>query len=314
MSAESRYTFRSEEEASRGELGRLDRSQLKSSPGLYTRAWRIFRRDEVAMVSLVIVIAIIVFALGAPVVSKITGFTYSENHLGDKLSAPGENGYILGSDGNGRDILTRLAYGGRISLMVAAFATACEIGLALVLGLVAGYNGKWIDTIIMRLVDVLLSIPSLPLLILVATLFSPGVVLFALIIGLVSWPGDARLFRGQALALRGREYIEAARVVGVPSPRIIIRHLLPNITPILLVQISFTVPGVILTEAILSFLGLGVQVPTPSWGNMLEEAQRFYRTNWQNVFIPGMMIYISALSLFLVGSGLRDALDPRISE
>lgn len=266
------------------------------------------------MVSLVIVIAIIIFALGAPIVSKITGFSYTENHLSDKLSKPGENGYILGSDGNGRDILTRLAYGGRVSLLVAMFATIAEIGLALTLGLIAGYRGKWIDAGIMRIVDVLLSIPSTPLLILIATLYSPGVVLFALMIGAVSWPGDCRLFRGQTLAMRGREYIESARVVGVPAHRIVIRHLLPNLTPILLVQISFTIPSVILTEALLSFIGLGVQVPTPSWGNMLNEAERFYRTNWQNVFIPGAMIYIASLTLFLVGSGLRDALDPRITE
>src|SRR5262249_33752360 len=234
-----------------------------------------------------------------------TGFTYSENHLHDKLASPGEKGYLLGSDGNGRDILTRLAYGGRVSLFVAAFATPSEFGFGLGFGVLSGYYGRWTDAIIMRLVDVLLSIPTLPLLILIATLYSPGVVMLALIIGAIYWPGDARLIRGEVLAHRGREYIEAARVVGVPSRSIILRHLLPHVTPILLVQASLTIPSVILTEAIISFLGLGVQVPTPSWGNMLDEAQRFYRTNWLNVFIPGFMIYISALCLYLVGIGLR---------
>ncbi len=290
------------------------RTMVRATPGIWRRAWRRFRRDHLAMAALVVTFLIIVFALAAPLVSDLTGFSYSENHLPDKLSNPGENSYVLGSDGNGRDILTRLAYGGRITLLVAAFATLAELSLGLGFGLIAGYYGKWVDTVIMRSVDVLLSIPALPLLILVATLYSPGVILFAVIIGAIYWPGDARLLRGEVLALRGREYIEAARVVGVPSRSIILRHLLPNVTPILLVQASLTVPSVILTEAALSFLGLGVQVPTPSWGNMLDEAQRFYRQQWQNVFIPGLMIYISALCLYLVGIGLRDALDPRLSD
>ncbi|MEA2527949.1 MAG: peptide/nickel transport system permease protein [Thermomicrobiales bacterium] len=290
------------------------RTMVRAAPGMYRRAWRRFRRDHVAIASLVVILCIIAFALAAPLVSNLTGFSYSENHLSEKLSNPGENGYILGSDGNGRDILTRLAYGGRVTLLVATFATLAELSLGLGFGLISGYYGRWIDTVIMRAVDVLLSIPSLPLLILVATLYSPGVILFAVIIGAIYWPADARLLRGEVLSLRGREYIEAARVVGVPSRSIILRHLLPNVTPILLVQASLTVPSVILTEAALSFLGLGVQVPTPSWGNMLQEAQRFYRQQWENVFIPGLMIYISALCLYLVGIGLRDALDPRLGD
>ncbi|HKG24238.1 MAG TPA: ABC transporter permease [Thermomicrobiales bacterium] len=292
----------------------LGRTMVRATPGFYRRAWRRFRRDHLAMAALFVAVCIVVFALAAPLVSDLTGFSYSENHLKAKLADPGEKGYVLGSDGNGRDILTRLAYGGRVTLLVAAFATFAELSLGLGFGLIAGYYGRWVDTLIMRAVDVLLSIPALPLLILIATLYSPGVILLAVIIGAISWPGDARLLRGEVLSLRGREYIEAARVVGVPSRSIILRHLLPNVTPILLVQASLTVPLVILTEAALSFLGLGVQVPTPSWGNMLDEAQRFYRQQWLNVFIPGLMIYLSALSLYLVGIGLRDALDPRLSD
>jgi peptide/nickel transport system permease protein len=292
----------------------VGRTMVRATPGIWRRAWRRFRRDHLAIASLVVVLLIVAFALGAPLVSDLTGFDYAENHLREKLANPGEKGYILGSDGNGRDILTRLAYGGRVTLLVATFATLSELSLGLGFGLIAGYYGRWVDTLIMRAVDVLLSIPALPILILISTLFSPGVVLLAVIIGAIYWPGDARLLRGEVLSLRGREYIEAARVVGVPSRTIILRHLLPNVTPILLVQASLTVPAVILTEAALSFLGLGVQVPTPSWGNMLDEAQRFYRQQWSNVFIPGLMIYISALCLYLVGIGLRDALDPRLSD
>lgn len=293
-------------------LTRLERGHGAASPGMYQLAWRRFRRDRLAMSSLVVFAFILAFVVGAPLVSRLTGFTYYENHLENKMSRPGENGYLLGSDANGRDILTRLAYGGRAALLVALFATVSELGFGMGFGIVAGYFGRWVDSFIMRFVDILLSIPALPLLVLIATLFSPGLIALSIIIGAVYWPGDARLIRGEVIALRNREYIEAAKVVGATSPRIILRHLLPNVTPILLVQASLAIPGAILTEAIISFLGLGVQVPTPSWGNMLDEAARFYRTNWTNVFFPGFMIYITSLALYLVGIGLRDALDPRL--
>lgn len=301
-------------ETARVEQARLRRATVRATPGLYRRAWQRYRRDQIAMASLVVIGLVVAFAVGAPVVSRLTGFTYAENHLAWKLASPGEHGYVLGSDGNGRDILTRLAYGGRVSLLVALFATLSELTIGLGFGIVAGYYGRWVDGIIMRLVDVLLSIPGIPLLILITTLYSPGVVAFAIIIGATSWPGDARLIRGEVLAQRGREYIEAARVVGVPPRQIILRHLLPNVTPIMLVQASLTIPSVILIEAVLSFLGLGVRVPTPSWGNMLDEAARFYREHWLNVFIPGLMIYVTSLCLYLIGIGLRDALDPRLSD
>lgn len=294
--------------------GALGRNTVTATPGLYRRAWGRFRRDHVAMTSLVIAVLIIGFVLAAPLVAKGTGFSYAENHLQQKLSPPLTNGYLLGSDGNGRDILTRLAYGGRVSLMVALFATVAELVLGLGFGVVAGYYGGWVDTVIMRFVDVMLSIPTLPMLILIASLYNPTVIVLALVIGALNWPGDARLIRGEVLSLRGREYIEAARVVGAPSRTVILRHLLPNVTPILLVQASLTIPGVILIEAIVSFLGLGVHVPTPSWGNMLDEAARFYRLAWTNVLFPGLMIYLTSLTLYLVGIGLRDALDPRLGD
>jgi peptide/nickel transport system permease protein len=295
-------------------LAPLDRNVLHATPGIYQRAWRRFRRDPVAMVSLAIVVAIIVFVLAAPLVSHFTGFSYSQNNLKYKLSKPFTHGYVLGSDANGRDILTRLAYGGRISLMVAVIATVTLLALGLGFGLISGYAGGVVDSVIMRLVDVMLSIPQLPLLILVATLYAPTPAGLALIIAFTSWPGPTRLIRGEVMALRQREYIDAARVVGSPPWRILIRHIVPNVTPIIAIQASLAVPGLILAESGLSFLGLGVRVPTPSWGNMLEEAARFYRTNWTNVFFPGLIIYLASLALYLVGIALRDALDPKLSD
>jgi peptide/nickel transport system permease protein len=296
-------------------VGALDRRSLRKTPGLYTRAWRRFRANGVAMTALVVLSLIVVFVLSAGLISTyVTGFTPYENHLSDKLKPVMTDGYILGSDGNGRDILTRLAYGGRVSIMIAILSAFATFFLGGAIGLVAGYAGGKADAFIMRLVDVLLSIPGLPLLILIATLFTPGPVGLALVLAAVSWPGIARIVRGEVLALRGREYIDAARTLGASDPRIVLKHILPNILPLLIVYISLIIPGLILAETGLSFLGIGVQVPTPSWGNMLGDAQQFFRTNIANVFIPGLMIYVTSLTMYLVGSGLRDAFDPKLSE
>ncbi|MCC6315521.1 MAG: ABC transporter permease, partial [Thermomicrobiales bacterium] len=213
-----------------------------------------------------------------------------------------------------RDILTRLAYGGRVSLMIAVLSTFATLALGGAIGLTSGYLGGKTDVVLMRLVDVLLSIPGLPLLILVATLYSPGPAGLALVLASVSWMGIARIVRGEVLSLRGREYVEAARVSGASGARIAVRHVLPNVAPLIVVFASLAIPGLILAEAALSFLGIGVQVPTPSWGNMLGEAQRYFRTNASNIVIPGLMIYVTSLALFLVGSGLRDAFDPRLGD
>jgi peptide/nickel transport system permease protein len=210
--------------------------------------------------------------------------------------------------------VTRLAYGGRVSLLIALLATFSTMVIGVSLGLISGYFGKVVDAFIMRVVDVLLALPTLPLLILIATLYSPGPASLALILAATFWPGVTRLIRGEVLSLRQREYVEAARVVGVRPARVLARHMLPNVTPIAIVWASLAVPDLILTEAALSFIGLGVRGPTPSWGNMLDEATRFYRTAWTNVFIRGLMIYLTSLTMYLVGTGLRDALDPRLSD
>jgi peptide/nickel transport system permease protein len=296
-------------------VGALDRRSLRKTPGLYIRAWRRFRSNGVAMTALVLLTVIIIFVLSAGLVSTyITGFTPQENHLSDKLKPVMTDGYILGSDGNGRDILTRLAYGGRISIMIAVLSALATFFLGGAIGLISGYAGGKVDAIVMRLVDVLLSIPGLPLLILISTLYAPGPVGLAFILAFVSWPGIARIVRGEVLALRGREYVDAARTLGASSTRIVLRHILPNILPLMIVYISLVIPGLILAETGLSFLGIGVQVPTPSWGNMLGDAQQFFRTNYANVIIPGLMIYLTSLTMYLVGSGLRDAFDPKLSE
>lgn len=289
----------------------LDR-RARPVAGFWSSAWQRFRRDRLALVALGVALAIIVFALLAPVVSLATGFSYSETSLSDRLAPINTDGYVLGADGTGRDVLTRLAYGGRISLLFAAMGAVATLVIGATLGSVAGYFGGWVDQLIMRVVDVILSIPTLVLLILVASFYRPTVVVLAMFVGLIAWPGVARLVRGQVLTLRNRDFVEAARVLGAGNSRIIFRHILPNVVPIVVVWLSLTVPGLILLETSLSYLGVGIQVPTPSWGNMLQEAQSSFRQNWTLVFIPGFMVFLTALSLSLVGNGVRDAVDPRL--
>lgn len=291
-------------------IGRVD----KSAPGYWARAWRRFKRNKIAMVALVMTIVIVIFCLAAPLISEyVTGYSYTANNLTQTLAAPGEDGFILGSDGNGRDVLTRLAYGGRVSLLVAIVAAASILLIGGTIGATAGYFGGWVDTVLMRFADILLSIPTLVLLILVSSFYQPSPAALALLIASVSWATVSRLIRGEVMSLKHRDFVDAARISGASNFRIILKHLIPNVVPLIIIWASIVIPGLILTEAALSYLGLGVRAPDPSWGNMLQDAKQFVRTSWTLVFIPGFMIYITVLCINLVGTGLRDALDPRLN-
>jgi ABC-type dipeptide/oligopeptide/nickel transport system permease subunit len=297
-----------------GDAASQSRSKLRSTPGFYSRAWRRLRRDKVAMIALVICISVVLFAVCAPIVSEITGHSYETGDLRANLVAPGEQGYILGTDANGRDILTRLAYGGRISLMVAWLSALVALAVGGTVGSIAGYYGGFIDSALMRFVDVIIAIPGITLLLLLSTLWSPGPVGLALVIAALGWTGIARLVRGEVLSLKSRDYVDAARVIGATNSRIIYRHIFPNVLSLVIVWISLAIPGLIIAEASLSYLGFGVRIPIPSWGNMLDEAKEFYRSSWTYVFLPGLAIYITALGFNLLGNGLRDALDPRLND
>ena len=301
-------------DSSQGTTTKLGRDQLRSTPGFYRRAWRRFKKDRVAMVALFIGVFVLLFSFGAPVVEYFTGYDYATGDLRKKLLAPGEQGHLLGTDANGRDILTRLAYGGRVSMMVAVLAVFSALTIGATVGSIAGYYGGLIDTILMRFVDVIISIPGITVLLLLSVWFRPGPVGLAFVIAALSWTGIARLVRGEVLTLKNRDYIDAARVTGASNGRIISRQIFPNVLSIVIVWMSLALPALILYEATLSYLGFGVSIPTPSWGNMLDEAKEFYRSSWTYVFIPGFAIYLAALSFNLVGNGLRDALDPRLNE
>jgi peptide/nickel transport system permease protein len=266
------------------------------------------------MVGLAIFAAIILFALSADLLAYLTSHSYWQGELKNQFLPPFSPGYLLGTDANGRDVLVRAAYGGRISLVVAGLASLLLLIFGSSIGAVSGYFGGLIDSVLMRIVDVLLCIPGLPLLILVFTIYKPGPYLLAFFIALFGWAGGARLIRGEVLSLRSRDYVDAARVLGAPNARIIFQHILPNVFPLIIVSLSLSLPGLILTEAALSFLGFGVQIPTPSWGNMLENAREYFTRSWPNVFIPGFLIFVTVLAMSLVGNGLRDALDPRLND
>jgi peptide/nickel transport system permease protein len=296
-------------------LSSQDRNLLKSTPGFYSRAWRKLRKDRTAMISLFLTIVLLIFSFGAPIVARLTGFNYETGNYAQILKGPFDNGMnILGTDNNGRDILTRLAYGGRVSMTVAVVALATSLTIGMTVGSVSGFFGGAIDSVLMRFVDVIISVPLITLLLLLSVWFSPGPLGLAFIIGGLSWTGVSRLIRGEVLTLKNRDYVDAARVIGASDRQIISRHIMPNVVPLVLVWASLTLPSLILTEAALSYLGFGVDLPAPSWGNMLNDSRAYFAKSWTFAFFPGFMIFLSALCINLLGNGLRDALDPRLNE
>lgn len=295
-------------------ISAADRSVLRSTPGYYKRAWRTLRGDRIAMASLILSAFLVIFSFGAPVIAAITGHDYATGNLANFLQPWFQAwDHPLGTDPNGRDILVRLAYGGRVSMTVAILALVFALLIGLTLGAISGFYGGLVDSAIMRFVDVIISIPTIALLLLISVWWSPGPVGLAVIIALFGWTGLARLIRGEVLSLRSRDYVDAARVSGASNREIITRHIFPNVISLVIVWSSLALPGLIITEATLSYLGFGVQIPTPSWGNMLQEAYTFIALSWTYAFLPGLFIFLAALAFNLLGIGLRDALDPRLN-
>jgi peptide/nickel transport system permease protein len=273
------------------------------------RALRRFRRHRLAMAGLVIILVLVAAALLGSEEAALS------QNLPD-MNKPPSASHLLGTDRIGRDILARTLVGGRISLSVGLVAVLFSVSIGVVLGALAGYTGGWVDLVIMRIVDVVLSFPVIILLLCVASLVGPSIFNVMAMIGLLTWPTPCRIMRGQFLSIRERAYVEAARCLGVSNLNIARRHILPNAIAPVLVYASFAVATAVLLEAGLSYLGLGVQPPTPSWGNMLNTARSIStmeRALWQWA-PPAITTVLFVLAVNFVGDGIRDAIDPQAIE
>ena len=274
-----------------------------------SRATRHLRRDGRAWFGVAVILLIIIAAIAAPLIAR---HDPSSIDLTNQLQGPSSQ-HWMGTDIQGRDVWARLVYGARISLAVGLLSQGIALALGLVLGLIAGYYGRWVDEVVMRLADVTLAFPTLLLLIALVAALQPSLPVVFLTIGLVGWAGMARLVRGQVLVVRELEYVQAQRALGARDHRIIALHVLPAVIAPVVIACTLGVAGAIMAEASLSFLGLGVQPPTPSWGAMIADGRdlsQLRSSPWTSLF-PGLAIGFTVLGFNLLGDALRDALDPR---
>lgn len=256
--------------------------------------------------------AAVVVMLAAGVLAPVAApYSYSSQSLTQRLRPPGR-AHWLGTDGFGRDVLSRVMWGSRVSLQIGFAATALSLVVGTVLGGAAGYFGRGADQAIMRAADAFLSVPALFLVLVVVALFGASVLNTALVIALVTWAPAARVVRAECLALRARDFVQAARALGAGHARILGRHLLLNAVPVIIVQASLMLGQAILIESGLSYLGLGAQPPLPSWGNMVVEGRQFLASAWWVAAFPGLAIFVTVLGFNLFGDGLRDAFDPAL--
>jgi peptide/nickel transport system permease protein len=292
--------------------------------------WGRFRKDHVAMAAGVFLIFLFVVAIVAPLIAKYIGHGPNDLYRDalDEIGLPKEgpgSGFWFGVDTSGRDVFVRTIYGARTSLLVAVMATFLAVAIGIVMGSLAGYYGRWVDTVISRTIDITLSLPVLLFAIGISAtcsitaegcfggLVEPGISLVTFIIALFTWPYIGRIVRGQVLSIREKEFIEAARSMGARHRRIMFRDILPNLAASIIVYGTLIIPSNILFEAALSFLGVGIPPETPSWGRMISEASggQLYTVAWWMLFFPGIALVLTTLAFNLVGDGLRDALDPR---
>ena len=270
--------------------------------------WKRFRHHTLGTAGAGAVVLLVLLTLFAPAVAPRSPLYID---LSYKFAPPGQHGFLLGADELGRDVLSRLLYAGRISLTVGLVTALIAVAAGSLLGVVAGYYGGVWDTLVMRLADVLLAMPAIFLLLGLAAFLKPNAFTIMLIIGLNSWMPVARLVRGQILSLKRQEFVDAARAIGSPEVRVMLKELLPNAFAPVLVAATLTVATAILLESSLSYLGYGIQPPAASWGNMLNNAQTYvFYAPWAAIY-PGLMITITVLSFNFAGDALRDALDPR---
>lgn len=280
------------------------------SRGQWAIAWRSFLRNRMAVVGLWTIAVIYLVALLTPFLAPFDPAAQGDI-LTNRLQAPGGE-HLLGTDRLARDVFSRLLYGARVSLSIGFIAVGISATIGTLLGAVAGYLGGWVDTFIMRFVDVVISFPRLVLLITIIAVLEPSIFLIIVVLGLTQWPGTTRLVRGEVLSLREREFVQAARALGYSRGRIVMRHLIPNTMAPVIVAATLGIGNTIVLEAGLSFLGLGIRPPTPTWGGMVSDGKDSLLNGWWVSTFPGLAIVVTVLCFNLVGDGLRDALDPRL--
>jgi oligopeptide transport system permease protein len=281
--------------------------------GLWSDALQRFRRNRLALVGAALVLLLILTAFGAPLLVHL-GLVQNpiKQHVEFNQSSPGQNGFLFGSDILGRDTFSRLLFGSQVSLAVGIFVQAIILPIGLAIGLTAGYFGGRIDNLLMRFTDIWYAFPDLLFVLVVVSVFGPSIVTIFGAIALVNWVGLARLVRGQVLSIKEKEFIEAARSSGSAPGKLILKHLLPNSLGPIIVTLTFGIPNAIFLEAILSFLGVGIQPPTPTWGQMVFDGYEAIYANPTSVVFPALAIGFTLLAFSFVGDGLRDALDPRM--
>lgn len=262
-----------------------------------------FFENKQFLIATVIFLGIILMAIFAPFFA-----THDPIELGKNPLLPPSINHFFGTDDFGRDIFSRILYGARISLTVGFIAVLISVVVGFLFGIIAGFFGGWVDFIIMRFVDVMLSFPSIFLILAIQTMLKPNIYNVMVVIGLTSWMGVARLVRAEVLSVKERPFIDSVKVLGIPKYRILFRHILPNVLEPVFVAATISMAGAILTESALSFLGLGVQPPTPSWGNMLQDSQAYLRDAPWMALIPGAFIFVTVLSIYFIGEGLKEAL------
>lgn len=318
--------------------------------GYWSAVWREFRKNRLAFAGLCVVIGLITVAVIAPLLAnhkpylyvtnssvyfpifydyrelrdkdlrkdEFTGFklfppvrySYSEYDLNSIVTGPGKQ-HLLGTDEQGRDLLARMIHGSRVSIFIGFIAVALYVAIGILIGSIAGYYGGWIDIVISRFIEIIMCFPTFFLILTILALWGPSLLSVMVVIGITSWPGIARIVRGEFMKLREMDFVSASRAVGARDAWIIVRHILPNSLAPVLVSATFGIASTILIESSLSFLGFGVQPPTPSWGDILSQSRDFMDFAWWLTFIPGFAIFITITAYNLVGEGLQEAIDPK---
>jgi oligopeptide transport system permease protein len=281
--------------------------------GLWSDALQRFRRNRLAIVGAVLIGILVLVAVGSPLLVHL-GILHDpiKQNVDYIESAPGQNGFSIGSDELGRDTLARLMFGSQVSLAVGILVQAIILPIGLLIGLTAGYFGGRIDNLLMRFTDIWYAFPDLLFVLVVVSVFGPSLLTIFGAIALVNWVGLARLVRGQVLSIKEKEFVEAARSSGSSPSKLILKHLLPNSLGPIIVTLTFGIPNAIFLEAVLSFLGVGIQPPTPTWGQMVFDGYEAIYANPTSVVFPALAIGFTLLAFTFVGDGLRDALDPRM--